>query len=180
MQGLSYSTTEETLIKHFSSVGTVMKATVLRTARRGKVLSIGSALVEFSSPEEGIAAIASLNNTELDGRNITCREDREPGSESKVGNSSSREKEDRSNRVVVPTAVYVTSLSSETTDEALYELFSAVGAVVKAEVKKNREGRSIRQALVEFCNASDAKTAIEQLNNQTLDDKIIKVREYYE
>lgn len=39
----------------------------------------GCGIVEFESPEEAAAAIQTLNHTELDGRQIFVREDREVG-----------------------------------------------------------------------------------------------------
>ena len=49
---------------------------VLRKTRRGKTTSMGCGVVEFETPEEAQHAVHSLNETELDGRIIKCREDR--------------------------------------------------------------------------------------------------------
>lgn len=180
VQGLAFSTSEDSLIKHFSAAGKVQKATVLRTARRGKVLSIGLGVVEFSSESEAAKAIQTLNNSELDGRTIRCREDRDTSAEGKSEGISNDKKRNESVRVAVPTTVYVTSLAPETTDASLEKLFETAGKVVKAEVKRASSGRSIRQAIVEYADAESASAAIEHLNKQTLDGKVINVREFYE
>lgn len=180
MQGLAFATSEDSLIKHFSTAGKVQKATVLRTARRGKVLSIGVALVEFSNESEAAKAIQTLNDSELDGRTIRCREDRDNSVEGKVEDSINEKKRNEGSRVTVPTTVYVTSLALETTETTLEKFFGSVGKVVKAQVKRATSGRSIRQGVVEYANAESASAAIEQLNKQTLDGKVINVREFYE
>jgi len=42
----------------------------------GRTRSLGCAVVEYQTVEEALHALEVLNNTELDGRTITCREDR--------------------------------------------------------------------------------------------------------
>jgi len=194
---LSYATTEDILSNHFSSAGNVVSATILQTTRRGKTISKGIGLVEFTSVEEAEAAIKALNNTELDGRKISCRADREPTPRESTTTTSpivvnivsksvepkkvnKKDSIDHSNRVPVPGTVYVTSLSGDTTDETLSLFFSVIGTVEKAEVKRQKSGRSIRQGTVVFADVNDAVTAIERLNKETLDGKVINVREFYE
>lgn len=42
----------------------------------GRTRSLGCAVVEYQTADEALNALEVLNNTELDGRMITCREDR--------------------------------------------------------------------------------------------------------
>jgi len=71
---LSWECQWQDLKDHMRSVGEVMHADVL-TGPDGR--SKGCGLVEFSTPEEAQRAIAELNDTELMGRMIFVREDRE-------------------------------------------------------------------------------------------------------
>mmetsp|Transcript_34401 Transcript_34401/g.80385 ORF Transcript_34401/g.80385 Transcript_34401/m.80385 type:complete len:186 (-) Transcript_34401:80-637(-) len=76
---LSWSTQWHDLKEHFSSVGEVVRADIFTETKTNR--SRGCGMVEFASVEEAAAAIATLNNTELDGRVLHVREDREPVSD---------------------------------------------------------------------------------------------------
>lgn len=54
----------------------VKNAVVLRKNRRGKPSSLGCGVVEFDSASVAQYAVSVLNESELDGRTIKCREDR--------------------------------------------------------------------------------------------------------
>lgn len=51
-------------------------AVVLRKNRKGKTTSMGCGVVEFETAAQALHAVQLLNETELDGRTIKCREDR--------------------------------------------------------------------------------------------------------
>lgn len=72
---LAWKTTESDLEDAFRSCGQVVSAKVITDRETGK--SRGFAFVEMSSDEEANSAIASLNETELNGRNIRVSEARE-------------------------------------------------------------------------------------------------------
>jgi len=74
---MSWTTTWQGLKDHMSRVGTVTRADIL-TRRDGK--SAGCGIVEYSDPHDAERAIAELTDTDLDGRDIFVREDREGGS----------------------------------------------------------------------------------------------------
>jgi RNA recognition motif-containing protein len=83
-------------------------------------------------------------------------------------------------RVLEPTKIFVTSLSWLTTVEGLVTFFSQAGTVVNATVLSSKKGgRSLGHGIVEFQDAAAAKMAIDTLNKQDLDGRIIVVREYY-
>ncbi|CAG9465155.1 unnamed protein product [Pedinophyceae sp. YPF-701] len=71
---LSWSTTWQGLKDYFKEVGSVKYAEVL-TGHDGR--SKGCGIVEFEQPEEAARAIRELNDTEVNGRRIYVREDRE-------------------------------------------------------------------------------------------------------
>jgi cold-inducible RNA-binding protein len=79
---LSYSTTKETLEKVFGAHGEVVSVNLITDRQTGRPK--GFAFVEMSTPEEGEAAKAALNGTDLDGRAINVdnareQEQRKPG-----------------------------------------------------------------------------------------------------
>lgn len=70
--GLPYAVNEDQLRELFSEHGTVESATVITDRMTGR--SKGFGFVEMSSQEEAQTAMDSLNNTQLEGRNITVNE----------------------------------------------------------------------------------------------------------
>ena len=79
---LSYGTTKETLEKTFGEHGEVVSVNIITDRQTGRPK--GFAFVEMSTPEEGEAAKAALNGTDLDGRAINVdnareQEQRKPG-----------------------------------------------------------------------------------------------------
>ncbi len=70
--GLPYSATEEDLIHHFSSAGTVKDATIVTDRYTGQARGFG--FVEMDSDEEADEAINTLNGTQMGGRTLTVNE----------------------------------------------------------------------------------------------------------
>ena len=66
--GLSFSTSTERLRQAFAGCGTVESVTVATDRDTGR--SRGFGFVEMATTEEANAAIAKLNGTDLDGRQI--------------------------------------------------------------------------------------------------------------
>lgn len=73
--GLPFSTTDDDLAQAFAQFGTVASAKVITDRETGR--SRGFGFVEYSSDDEGRAAIAGLDNKELGGRTIHVSEARE-------------------------------------------------------------------------------------------------------
>ena len=71
---LSYSTTDESLRKHFSQAGAVTSATVVMDKMTGR--SRGFGFVEMATDEESDNAVQTLNGKELDGRALVVNEAR--------------------------------------------------------------------------------------------------------
>lgn len=72
---LSYGTTKETLERTFAAHGEVVSVNIITDRQTGRPK--GFAFVEMGSPEEGEAAKAALNGTNLDGRTINVDNARE-------------------------------------------------------------------------------------------------------
>ena len=70
---LSYDTTDETLREFFSKAGTVEEATVLKDQVSGRSRGFGFVTMDDAG---GDTAIQTLNDQELDGRNIKVNEAR--------------------------------------------------------------------------------------------------------
>lgn len=75
---LSYSTTENDLRDLFSQHGQVTSVAVIKDRETGRAKGFG--FVEYSSDEEGKAAIAALDGKEVGGRALKVNESRPQGS----------------------------------------------------------------------------------------------------
>src|SRR5215831_15512594 len=74
--------------------------------------------------------------------------------------------------------LYVGSLSYQTTEQELADLFGQVGQVVSATVITDRDsGRSKGFGFVEMSNDDEARRAIDQLNGTVLGNRQIVVNE---
>ncbi|KAI0717209.1 hypothetical protein C8T65DRAFT_641715 [Cerioporus squamosus] len=72
--------------------------------------------------------------------------------------------------------VYVGNLSWNTTDDTLRSAFSSYGQVLDSIVMRDREtGRSRGFGFVTFGNGTEAQAAIDNLNEQELDGRRLKV-----
>lgn len=71
---LAWATTDDGLQAHFAQCGTVASAKVVTDRESGR--SRGFGFVEFENDAEADAAVEKLNNSELDGRQITVSEAR--------------------------------------------------------------------------------------------------------
>lgn len=71
---LAWATTDDSLQAHFAACGTVASAKVVTDRDSGR--SRGFGFVEYDNDAEADAAVEKLNNSELDGRQITVSEAR--------------------------------------------------------------------------------------------------------
>jgi len=75
---LSWNTNNDSLRSRFSEFGQVTDCIVMTDRESGR--SRGFGFVTFSSPEEAEAAVAALNDQDLDGRNVRVNMANERGS----------------------------------------------------------------------------------------------------
>ncbi|MEC9341702.1 MAG: RNA-binding protein [Pseudomonadota bacterium] len=74
--------------------------------------------------------------------------------------------------------IYVGNLPYSTTDEDLREMFAAFGEVSSANVIMDRQsGRSKGFGFVEMSNSSEAESAINALNESSMNGRNIRVNE---
>ena len=167
---------------HFKSAGKVVSAQILRRARKGKLISTGSGLVQFSTTSEAAKAVNALSGSLIDEREITCKLDKKnsvlDALEQPLATATTAEK--TRERVPVANSVYVGNLAWSVTDEDLAAHFSQAGAVKTASVRKSKSGRSLGNATVEFHDASSVVNAIQTLNDSELAERKVSVREFFE
>jgi len=174
---LSWSVTWRDLKDHMASAGEVTRADVL-TGHDGR--SKGCGIVEFSRAEEASTAIATLNNTEIMGRDIFVREDREQrgGNTGGGGAPSQNHRGPRGGGGGGDgKSVYVGNLAYEVQWQDLKDHMRSCGDVAYAEVMTMNDGRSKGCGIVEFVSADGAARAIAELNDSELQGRAIFVRE---
>lgn len=201
--GLTWDTEEDELIQHFSQAGAVNSAAILRQRRNGNTKSsMGCGVVEYATRELAMEAVVSMNETELKGRTIRCREDRvpdedestseefqategQPGQSAVVAPRARTVRNDTSARkltggVAEPNKVFVTSLTWDTTEDDLAEYFGTAGAVTSATILSTGKGRSMGSGIVEFAENASVAEAIARLSNVDFKGRTIAVREYFQ
>lgn len=131
--------------------------------------SRGYGLVQFNSVDAANAAIAACNEMDFQGRTIVVREDR-GANPSRSGDGEGKQREPISD-----TQVFVGNLSWDTTDDILMEEFSSFNPKAGA-VAMTSNGRSRGFATIEFFNANDCSSAIQEMDGLELDGRQITVR----
>jgi len=182
---LSWSTSWQDLKDHMRDAGDVQYAKVLQD-REGR--SKGCGIVEFTTVEGAKDAIEKLTDTELKGRKIFVREDREDGN--KRGGGGGRgggapapadKGGDDSNDAAAPSEssgcqLFIGNLSWETGWQDLKDHFRQIGEVERADVAVGRDGRKKGFGFIRFGNADDASKAIKELNGVEFMGRPLEVR----
>eukprot|EP00729_Bicosta_minor_P000155 gene155-32869_t len=150
---LSWRTSWQDLKDHFKVVGNVVHADVM-TGNDGR--SRGCGVVEFDHCNGAVAAIEQLNDSELDGRPVFVREDREDYELKAAG--------------IVP-------LYGGGGGGAAAAGGGGARTVVYADVMMEPSGRSKGFGIVEFETAAEAQLAIETLSESNLDGRPLLCRE---
>lgn len=154
---LSWDVAWQDLKDHMRDAGDVVYAEVMQD---GDGRSKGCGVVEYKSTEEAQEAIKTLSDTELKGRMLFVREDRETSNTRSSGSS-----------------VYVGNLAYETSWQDLKDHMRQAGNVDQANVLSSDDGRSKGCGIVTYQNARDAARAIRELQNSVLHGRPIFVRE---
>jgi RNA recognition motif-containing protein len=165
--------------------------------------SRGCGIVELATVEEAMSAIGGLHDTELMGRKIFVREDREDGGGGSGNNNNINRNNNMNNNmnnrnaavsrggygsgggygggggnaVPVGRSVYVGNLSYETAWQDLKDHMRSAGDVLHAEVMSMSDGRSKGCGIVEYATTESAARAIAELNDSELMGRQIFVRE---
>lgn len=172
---LSWDVSWQDLKDHMRSAGEVSFAEVMQEPD-GR--SKGCGVVEFKSSEEAKVAIETLNDSDLKGRMIFVREDRETGGgRGGGGGGAFHGGRGGGSRGGNSTSVYVGNLAYETSWQDLKDHMRQAGNVDQANVLQSDEGRSKGCGIVMYQNSRDAVRAINELQNSVLHGRPIFVRE---
>jgi RNA recognition motif-containing protein len=186
---LAWSVTWQALKDHMRKAGEVVFAEVF-TERDGR--SRGCGVVEYATEADSANAIATLNDTELQGRLIFVREDREPnqplrrnrpaafhGGSASPGN---RHQDPRA-RALPPSfpsdkgrKIIVWNLPYSYTWQDLKDEFRACGSIIRADILMDQEGRSRGAGTIVFESEEDAQRAIQMMDRAELAGRIVDVR----
>lgn len=159
---LSWDVAWQDLKDHMRQAGEVIHAEVI-TEYNGR--SKGCGIVEFATEEAAQEAIKTLTDTELRGRMIFVREDRE--------SSQGPHAPQRSQNV----SVYVWNLSPETSWQDLKDHMRRAGNVDSATILTNAQGESVCCGVVAYQKPQEALRAIRELQGSELNGMPIKCRE---
>ncbi|KAL3660079.1 hypothetical protein V7S43_015001 [Phytophthora oleae] len=163
----------QNLKDHMKKAGTVVYADILEQyAGRSKGSGLVGGMVEYATAEEAAKAIAELHDTELGGRLIFVREDREPEgvSISKLARRPTGSRQGGGRQL------FVGNLPNDTNRQKLKDLFRTIGAVERADVAQDSAGRPRGFGTVRYSSAADASKAIKRLDGKELEGQAIKVR----
>jgi RNA recognition motif-containing protein len=175
VNNLAWESRWQDLKDHFKTIGPVTRADILEQAN-GR--SKGCGIVEYQKPADARRAVEILNNSELNGRIIYVREDREaPTIETKSSNRNNSSQQIQQRPAKPGCRVYVGNLSWDVQWQDLKDYFKSAGfSVRKADIIEDQSGRSKGCGLVEFLTPDDADEAIERLNQSDLMGRQIFIR----
>jgi len=177
---LSFKTSWQDLKDHFRGAGEVLHADVMMD---GMGRSRGCGIVVFSSAEEANHAIEMFHDTELEGRKLLVREDREEG---KLHERSVPQPRGAGNAPSIAevyggpqgSSVYVGNLPWRIGNQELKDFMESAGGEVKhVEVLRDNMNRSKGSAIVRYANAEQAQNAIASLHEKQMEGRYIIVRE---
>ena len=188
---LSWGTSWQDLKDHMREVGDVQYAKVLQD-RDGR--SKGCGIVEFTTVEGAQDAIEKLTDTELKGRKIFVREDREDGKrggggggggdrppreprQEKGDSEGDRKDNERRNTDGEPgSQLFIGNLSWDTGWQELKDHFRQCGEVERSDVAVDRSGRKKGFGFIRYSTAEEAKKAIDELNGVEFMGRPLEVR----
>jgi RNA recognition motif-containing protein len=175
---LSWDVQWPDLKDHMGAAGTVVHANVI-CEHNGR--SKGCGIVEYDTVEEAQTAAETLTHTELKGRLIFVREDREEASNPSITGASNdrpiKKDRDTNHSQGGNASVYVWNLSYKTEWKNLKDHMRKTGNVDQATILTNAEGTSIGCGIVVYQRPQEAARAIRELQDSELDGRDIRVRE---
>jgi len=183
---LSWQATWKDLKDLCRTVGEVKRADVVEDVQ-GR--SRGFGIVEFATAAEAQAAVEQLSGSDLKGRTIFVREDREVGrplqpSEVWKGSSKSSNAYSYGNGYNEGyTKVFVGNLPYTVTWQTLKDSMRQWGDVVHVELFTeggDPQGRSKGCGVVEFSTYGAAKRAVRYMHDTMMEGRLMYVREYYD
>ena len=169
----SSQVTWQALKDHFKTAGDVLKADVMMDDATGR--SKGCGIVKMASAQDAENAKAQLNDSELFGRSIFVREDREPGLHDQLIYSTGPGGKGGAGGGA-GCKLFVGNLSYDTTWQDLKDLMKTAGEPLRADVATGADGQSKGFGTVTFASTREAAKAIQALNESEFNGRIIEVR----
>jgi len=154
---IPYSVSKNELTRHMQQAGEVLHVTIL-TSDSG--CPRGKAIVEFSTEEATDRALATLNKSVLEGRQIVVKED-----------DTYVHKQPASPR---PAQLHFSNLPLSVTWQQLKDVCREIGPVVRSEVVLDRSGTSRGLGHVLFERYEDALQACQLLNGAVFNDRRVQ------
>jgi len=168
VKNLDPSFDDTQLISLFEKFGKITRAAVMKTTT-GASRQFG--FVNFSTPEEAQAAVAELNEKELNGKILyvgRAQKKSERASELERMSGLRKLKYQGSN-------LYIKNLDDSIDDEKLRAEFSQFGTITSSKVMKDGKGISRGFGFVCFSDPEEATKAITEMNGRLLVSKPIYV-----
>ncbi|KAL8245142.1 hypothetical protein R6Q59_011400 [Mikania micrantha] len=161
------------LLNKFKSYGTVQSVEVSRNAETG--ISRGCGYVTMSSLDEAKAAIAALDGSDVDGREMRVRFSADINS--KQGSRISSSRPEKSLVFESPYKIYAGNLSWSVKPEDLRNHFSQFGNVISTTVLHDRKGGQNRvYGFLSFSSSAELEAAM-SLDGTIFLGRPIKLRE---
>lgn len=160
---LAWEVAWQDLKDHMRQAGEVTRSDVM-SEPDGR--SKGCGIVEYTNPEDAATAIETLTDTELMGRSIFVREDREERRGRGTGTVGGQ-----------GTHVYVGNLPEDCTWQDVKDHMRQAGNVTHVKMPEDEEGNHKGFAIVEMDTNKSSARAIRELNNSFIKNTEIHVRE---
>ena len=185
VHNLAWRVSWQDLKDHFRQAGEVVRSEIFTQGPGGR--SKGCGIVEMASVDDAANAVEKLVDSELHGRRILIREDRESGrrGEDRRDNydqsQHSRSFRENANTEVIEVSsnrLYVHNLAWRVSWQDLKDHFRQAGEVVRSEIfTQGPGGRSKGCGIVEMASVDDAANAVEKLVDSELHGRRILIRE---
>lgn len=178
---LPYNVQWQDLKDHFRGAGNILHAEVLQDAM-GR--SKGCGIVEFGSSSEALRVMAEMNGSEINGRTIFVREDREehsvaPGAGRSAGNGGHPSQIPNASHTGggIGCRLYVGNLPYDVKWQELKDHCRKAGHIIHADVLQDKTGRSKGCGIVEYASEAEAQHARSILDGTEIMGRPIFVRE---
>jgi len=146
---LPQAMTDQEFAELFMTCGTTTSTKIMRD--RGTGYSFGYGFVEYSTSEESEMAIEKLNGWTIGGKSLKVAYSKPP-----VG--------DKAKNV----NLYLSGLSTETTEEQLHELFESHGKIVNCKIVRDKHSNQSKgTGFVLFSNKEEADKAMNALQGHS-------------
>lgn len=159
IKNLSDHIDNKLLFETFSVYGNILSCKVAMD-QSGK--SKGYGFVHFETQEAADKAINELNGSVMEDQRVT------------ITHWKSQRERTKQNESVF-TNLYIKNLPASVDDEMLKEMFARFGPVTSVRVMAKEDGTSRGFGFVNFENPEDARKAVEEMHDTTLDDKQLYV-----